>query len=655
MKKYIVASLLFLFTSVAFAGTELVGTTSSNFIKIPPFARAVGMGEAFTAVSDGTYGLYYNPAGISSSIGYEVQMTHISWFQGINYEFLSLVTPSPINDKGKIGAAIAWFQVDELTRTEALASYDPVDLAAVDYSQFNETFSPYDYSVILGYSRDVNDNFSVGATFKLMSENIDSFSGFNITADMGLIYKAVFNGSYMRLGGVVSNLGSSLKLDRTDFDSPVLWKFGMSEQMKLFNGTVLVSAQAVIHPDYDPLYSLGAEYWILDMAALRAGYKLGAFNQFTVGAGVRWSGWELDYGFVKYDELGNTHRISLLYSWGTPPVKLKVTPAVFSPNNDRVLDTATFLPSVRMAEKIKSMKLNIYSHDGKKLLGFVPVTDKNAKQIPWNGSADGFSTLPDGVYRASVSVEYDTGISDSNMVNIEIDNTPPEMRLDADPKLLKPGRQDALIIPATFTFFAADRNRIAKWQFVIWDYNRKVFAVESGAGDPPLSYIWDGRGVNNQYVRTGEVYYCSLHTWDTVGNHSRINPLALVVLLREIKLTFASDAIFDIGEADVKISAYSILKHMKSILDQNPESEIIVQGHTDNRQPLGIKYKNNEELSKARAEAVKFFMINLLEYDKKRIKTEGLGDSMPIADNSTPEGRQINRRVEIIIRSTIYK
>ena len=45
------------------AASDLVGTTASNFLKIPPFARPAGMGEAFAAVSDGTYGLYYNPAG----------------------------------------------------------------------------------------------------------------------------------------------------------------------------------------------------------------------------------------------------------------------------------------------------------------------------------------------------------------------------------------------------------------------------------------------------------------------------------------------------------------------------------------------------------------------------------------------------------------
>jgi len=229
------------------------------------------------------------------------------------------------------------------------------------------------------------------------------------------------------------------------------------------------------------------------------------------------------------------------------------------------------------------------------------------------------------------------------------------MQIDADPKLLKPGQQDSLIIPATFSFYATDRNNVDSWMFIVWNYDKKIFFTAAGKGDPPISYIWDGKGLDNQYVQTGEVYYYSLMTKDSVGNKAMTKPAPIVILLREIKLTFSSDALFDIGQADVKISAYSVLKTIKNVLDKNPESEILVSGYTDNIQPHGIKYKNNTELSKARAEAVKFFMVNLLGYDGNRIRTEGKGELNPIADNSTDEGRKKNRRVELTIKSTIYK
>ena len=655
MKRTVLAIIsIFLLRAYSFSGAELVGTTSINFIKIPPFARAAAMGEAFTAVSDGTYGLYYNPAGMSSVIGYEAQFTHISWFQGIRYEHLSLVTPVPNTDGGKLGFAIAWFQVDDLTRTTILDSYLPADLETEDWSRFNEHFSPYDLGITLGYAMDIKDYLSAGITIKYVSQNIDVYSGFNITADIGFIYKQYFNGNYLRLGVNMSNLGSELMMHSTAFESPVTFKAGLSDELKIWAGSLLISAQTVIHPDYVPLYSIGFEYWFYEMFAVRFGYKMGAFDHPTFGFGARHWGMELDYAYINYDELGATHRFSLLYSWGTPSVKLKVTPHVFSPNQDKFIDTTLFTPILKLQEKVRSIKLNIYSADGSTLLAKLPIQDKLQKSILWGGMAGG-AVLPDAVYKASITAEYDNGTAESNRVNIEIDNTPPELQVDADPKLIKPNQKDALIIPATFTFFAKDRNKVGKWQFVIWDYNKKVFHTTSGAGEPPLSYIWDGKGVNNQYVQTGEVYYFSFITFDTLGNRSQTPTQAVVVLLKEIKLSFASDALFDPGKADVKISAYSVLKTMKDVIDKNPESDILVAGYTDNIQPVNLKYKDNKELSKARAEAVKFFMVNLLGYEEDRRTPEGFGEDNPIADNATLEGRLKNRRVEIIIRSTIYK
>ena len=189
----------------------------------------------------------------------------------------------------------------------------------------------------------------------------------------------------------------------------------------------------------------------------------------------------------------------------------------------------------------------------------------------------------------------------------------------------------------------------------MWDSNKRVFFNTGGKGEPPLSYIWDGKSNKGDYVDTGELYYYSFIAYDTVGNKAQTKPQAQVVLLKEIKLTFASDALFDVGEADVKISAYSILKTMKKVIAKHPDSKITVEGHTDSLRPTGIKYKTNKELSKARAEAVKFFMVNLLSMEKDRIITIGRGAESPVASNNTKEGRIKNRRVEIIIKSTIYK
>lgn len=635
------------------AGSELAGTTAANFIKIPPFARAAGMGEAFTAVSDGTYGIYYNPAGLPSVMGFEAQYTHINWFQGMYYEFLSIVTPVPYTDWGRLGFAFAWFQVDEMNRTTELSGAELADLDNVNFgSHVTGTFSPHDFSVILAYGLDIKENFAAGASLKYTGQSIDTYYGSNLTADIGFMYKTYLEKHFLRAGLTIANLGSDLKMKDTGFEPPKILKLGVSDQFELFSGKLLVAGQAVLQVDYDSLFSIGAEYWLMNFAAVRLGWKFGAFNHLTLGAGIKYSNFEFDYAFMGYDELGSTHRFSLLYAWGTPAVKLSVTPAIFSPNADKYLDAAVFAPGIKSRSGLKSAKIKIYDQAGM-LVAELPAAVSGGT-VQWNGESSGLA-LNDGVYKASLSAEYETGSSESEKVTVEIDNTPPQAQVDAEPKYLKPGKSDSLLIPATFTFFAQDRNKIAKWQFLVWDKNRKVYYNETGAGEPPLSIIWDGKSPDGEYVQTGDIYYYSLITYDSVGNKTQTKPQAQVVLLREIKLTFSSDAIFDVGQADVKISAYGILKTMKKVIAQHPESEIIVSGYTDNLQPRGIKYRDNMELSKARADAVKFFMVNLLSMDGKKIRTEGKGEMNPVAPNDTEEGRLKNRRVEITIRSTIYK
>jgi outer membrane protein OmpA-like peptidoglycan-associated protein len=653
LKRFLLTAALAALAMNIYAGAELVGTTASNFIKIPPFARAVGMGEAFTAVSEGTYGLYYNPAGLSTVLGFEAQFTHIAWFQGINYEFLSAVTPVPFTDWGKLGFAFAWFQVDQMNKTGELPSYSSIP-DNFDFTPYiSGTFSPHDFAAILAYGLDIKENFSGGLSLKVVGQTIASYSGANLSADLGFMYRNMIGTHLMRAGLTVSNLGTDLKMKDTGFEPPKVLKLGLSDQFDILNGRFLVAAQAVVQMDYDSLFSVGAEYWIQNIACLRLGYELGAFNQPTFGAGIKYGNFEFDYAYEAYDELGNTHRFSMLYAWGTPPVKLQVSPYVFSPNGDTYMDVSSFIPLIRSRDRLSSMKINIFNQTGAPVAS-LPMKPSD-KIVQWNGTDSSGAVLPDGVYQASLEAGFDSGSAESPKVNVEIDNTPPQAQVDGEPKLLKPGQKDSLLIPATFTLFAQDRNRIAKWYFMIWDSNKKPFYSQTGAGEPPLSIIWDGKGAAGDYVQTGQIYYYSLYAWDSVGNKTQTPVQAQVVLLREIKLSFSSDAIFDLGQADVKITAYGILKDMKKVIDRSPDSDIVVAGYTDNIQPRGIKYRDNIELSKSRADAVKFFMVNLLGMDEGRIKTEGYGEMHPIASNDTEEGRLKNRRVEITIKSTIYK
>jgi type VI secretion system protein ImpK len=106
--------------------------------------------------------------------------------------------------------------------------------------------------------------------------------------------------------------------------------------------------------------------------------------------------------------------------------------------------------------------------------------------------------------------------------------------------------------------------------------------------------------------------------------------------------------LFDSGKADTKPEFEAAGAKIATALDKEP-GPIHVIGHTDNVKPKATSaFKSNYDLSVARAKSVEAVLAKSLT-DPSRIQIDGKGDLEPIGDNKTPEGRQQNRRVEIMI------
>ena len=116
---------------------------------------------------------------------------------------------------------------------------------------------------------------------------------------------------------------------------------------------------------------------------------------------------------------------------------------------------------------------------------------------------------------------------------------------------------------------------------------------------------------------------------------------------RGIVLTLG-DVLFDSGEATLAQSAARNIDKIASFMVENPERQAVIEGHTDS---LGDD-DFNMDLSRDRAFAV---LAALLDAGvlSSRITTEGFGESRPVANNNTSEGRQQNRRVEIIFPDVV--
>ena len=100
---------------------------------------------------------------------------------------------------------------------------------------------------------------------------------------------------------------------------------------------------------------------------------------------------------------------------------------------------------------------------------------------------------------------------------------------------------------------------------------------------------------------------------------------------------------FDVGKATIKPQSMGTINEIFSILKQYPDLKFSVEGHTDNTGNLAL----NQTLSEARSKAIVEKLVEM-GIDKSRLASAGKGQNNPISDNSTPEGRAKNRRVEFV-------
>ncbi len=634
------------FSGILYADASQIGTTANNFIKILVPAKPAAMGEAYVATADDINSLSYNPAGISKCLINEISFTHIEWFQQIRYEQLNMVMPMSI---GTFGVSLNWLNVSQMDKTIA----NPLDPHGW---QKLYSFSPWGINIQLTYANTFTDSLSMGANIKIIDNVIDQNDPLGSAAsflfDIGCIYDIkALNG--LSAGLVVKNIGTQTTFFGNSSSQALDFKGGLGYN----NGIFQAEVDAEYYNDNAINYYAGAGWTLFDTLTLRAGYKGGTLPGYTAGAGFAYGLLNVDYAFVPYqDSLGYTNRITASFRFGSPEVKLKVYPAVFSPNADRYLDYAYFNFSARRENLVKKAFITIKNSFGK-IEKIIPVKDIALGKAYWDGKDSlGLMAVEDGDYKAVLSVDYGKGIkSDSEEAVVTVDNTPPNISLLAYPRVVQPNDNDLLKAPVTFSPTVYDLHGIAQWKLIIKSPDGKVFRTLAGSGSPnPV--IWDGTSDFGEPVKTNAIYTYTYYAADTVGNWGATKPEAVRVLFKEIVINLSSDTLFDPGKADVKISVYNDIKPIVELIKKYAKIVVIVEGHTDNEQ---IKYSkdfpDNITLSKARAEAVIVFFSEVFGLDKNIFQAVGLGETQPVATNDTPEGRKLNRRVTLRLRGVEYK
>jgi OOP family OmpA-OmpF porin len=113
---------------------------------------------------------------------------------------------------------------------------------------------------------------------------------------------------------------------------------------------------------------------------------------------------------------------------------------------------------------------------------------------------------------------------------------------------------------------------------------------------------------------------------------------------RGLVVTLSDEILFDVDQADLKPEGMQQLARVAEFLGQNPDRNVLIEGHTDSTSPDA----HNLELSQRRANAVEDFLITQ-GVDPTRMSAAGYGEQLPIASNDTAAGRQTNRRLDLVV------
>lgn len=113
----------------------------------------------------------------------------------------------------------------------------------------------------------------------------------------------------------------------------------------------------------------------------------------------------------------------------------------------------------------------------------------------------------------------------------------------------------------------------------------------------------------------------------------------------EVRIALPADVLFDVDKAVIRPDAARALAHLATVV-RAYSGEVRLTGHTDS----DASDAHNLDLSKRRAESVRTWLVEKEALAASRFVTEGMGEANPVAPNDTPANKQLNRRVEVVVR-----
>jgi len=311
------------------------GTVALQFLKLGIDARAIGMGEAYTAVTDDISSVFWNPAGLAPAYDNQALFSHTNWPADIMHEFAATSFTNGVSTWALYGSVLHMDQMD--------VTDEPT------FGPTGETFTNSSMAIGAAFAQQFTSKFSAGGSVKYLRENLYEYSINSFAFDLGSMYNTGWNN--VKIGMALRNFGPDVKYRVDDDDDgsydedpydlldndgdglidedgpeleskiPMSFSLGLSgDLMRSDTSHWIASLQLDNVIDRMETWNMGTEYKLGNLF-LRGGYQIGYdTNGFSAGIGwqvpTSFAIFNIDYaytdmGYLTEDFIKSAHRVSL--------------------------------------------------------------------------------------------------------------------------------------------------------------------------------------------------------------------------------------------------------------------------------------------------------------------------------------------------------
>ena len=289
--------------------SESSGKAGYQFLRTYTGARPSALAGAFVSFSGDIHAIYFNPSGLAELGSQMVSASYLNHV--LDFQSGSVMYSRPLRRLGQGAIAVNYMNYGE---------FDETDINGNKVGTFNAG----SFVITSSLARLLTDKLLIGASAKFIHSTISTYSSSAIAIDLGAIYHLSFIED-MNVGVAVLNLGTALTAFVDEKDPlPLNLVVGFSKKLAHLPLEYSVSVNKYI--DDDVQVNVGGEFTLSEGMFLRVGYnslgrdqKIGAdgdqFAGISMGLGVNWRDYQLDYGLSSYGAIGYLNRLTFSYQF----------------------------------------------------------------------------------------------------------------------------------------------------------------------------------------------------------------------------------------------------------------------------------------------------------------------------------------------------